>query len=320
MSLWPHPATPLQTPRHHARSGTHPTRSSRPSWPTRRSLLLCPRKLVAFPSLLVNKHHSRWWLWTIQHCRDRSRQFCKTLCNVLLTQQLSFKCRILSHQRIHLLLQRSYNVFHWDRVGSHARVESSKSFTIQLSLTTEIPRDSRKLSSTRDFASRPPTSSTPRSDNNRRAPLVQRFANELHTRSANKEPARHRIQKRSATMFAVYLLCVLCAKYNLFLDTEGLCNTSCNSVRLWLTENKCCANMACGWCVARTFFNIQRERYEGMKKRRQKDRNDRSWSWSGSWSWSFRCSTKMKNEKCNCNCYCKCNCNWQCKCKCKCNW
>ena len=31
--------------------GNTPTRSSRPSWPTRRSLLLCPRTLVAFPSL-----------------------------------------------------------------------------------------------------------------------------------------------------------------------------------------------------------------------------------------------------------------------------
>ena len=31
--------------------GTHQTRSSRPSWPTRRSLLLCLRTLTAFPSL-----------------------------------------------------------------------------------------------------------------------------------------------------------------------------------------------------------------------------------------------------------------------------
>ena len=82
---------------------------------------------MAFQAFLVNKHPSRRCLCTIQHCRDRSRQFCKTLCNVLLTSQLSFKCRILSRQRIHLLLHRSHCIFHWDRVGSHARVESSKS-------------------------------------------------------------------------------------------------------------------------------------------------------------------------------------------------
>ena len=49
LSLWPRrPATPLQTTKLHVRSGTHPTRSFRPSWPTRGSLL-CPRTLVAFP-------------------------------------------------------------------------------------------------------------------------------------------------------------------------------------------------------------------------------------------------------------------------------
>ena len=78
-------------------------------------------------AFLVNKHPSRRCLCTTQHCRDRSRQFCKTLCNVLLTSQLSLECCILSRQRIYLLLQRSHCVFHfWDRVGSHARVESSR--------------------------------------------------------------------------------------------------------------------------------------------------------------------------------------------------
>ena len=32
-------------------------------------------------------------------------------------------------------------------------------------------------------------------------------------------------------IIAVYLLCVLCAKYDLLLDTKGLCNISCGSVR-----------------------------------------------------------------------------------------
>ena len=109
-------------------------------------------------AFLVNKHLSRRCLCTTQHCRDR--------CNVLLTSQPSFKCRILSRQRIHLLLQRSNCIFHfWDRVGSHARVESSmsKGFHGQHSATRgpQQLRDSHKLSATRDFASRPPTSSTP---------------------------------------------------------------------------------------------------------------------------------------------------------------
>ena len=47
----------------------------------------------------------------------------------------------------------------------------------------------------------------------------------------NKEQ-RKRTQRRSATMFAVFLLCVLRAKYDLLLDTKRLCNTSCDSVRL----------------------------------------------------------------------------------------
>ena len=58
-------------------------------------------------------------------------------------------------------------------------------------------------------------------------------------------------------LFAVYLLCVLCARYDLLLDTEGLCNTSCDSCAT-MTENKCCASMACGWCVAQTLLLTRR--------------------------------------------------------------
>ena len=157
-------------------------------------------------AFLVNKHLSRRCLCTTQHCRDRSRQFSKTLCTVLLTSQLSFKCRILSRQHSHLLLQRSRCIFHfWDRVGSHAKVESSRSegFHGQHSATRgpRQLRDSHKLSPTRDFASRPTNEFHTRSENNRQAPLVPRFATSS-TRSANKERVRHRIQQRSATMFA----------------------------------------------------------------------------------------------------------------------
>ena len=174
-------------------------------------------------AFLIDKHPSRWCLCTIQHCRDRSRQFCKTLCNVLLTSQLSFKCRILGHKRTHLLLQRSHCIFHfWDRVGSHARVESSRSvgFHRQHSATRGLQqlRDSHKLSSTRDFASRPPTSSSTRS--------------QTRNSQSRSPKVRQRTQQRSATMFAVCLLCVLRARYDLLLDTEGLRNTSCDSVRL----------------------------------------------------------------------------------------
>ena len=41
-----------------------------------------------------------------------------------------------------------------------------------------------------------------------------------------------KIFPRLPEVFAVFLHCVLRAKYNLLLDTEGLCNTSCDSVRL----------------------------------------------------------------------------------------
>ena len=80
----------------------------------------------------VNKHPSRRCLCTVQHRRDCSRQFCKTLCNVLLSSQLSFECSVLIRQSAHLLLQRSQRIFHFwmfgssatlSRVGSHARAK-----------------------------------------------------------------------------------------------------------------------------------------------------------------------------------------------------
>ena len=80
-----HPATPLQTTKLHARSGTHLTRSSRPSWPTRKVFFSTREHWWLSQAFLVNKHPSRRCLCTTQHCRDRSGQFCKTLCNFLLT-------------------------------------------------------------------------------------------------------------------------------------------------------------------------------------------------------------------------------------------
>ena len=78
-------------------------------------------------AFLVNEHPYRRCLYTVQHRLVCSRQFCKTLCNVLLSSHLSFEYSTLSRQRIHLLLQRSYCIFRfWDRVESHARFESSR--------------------------------------------------------------------------------------------------------------------------------------------------------------------------------------------------
>ena len=58
----------------------------------------------------------------------------------------------------------------------------------------------------------------------------QRTSNHRAQR-APQQGAEERTQRRSATMFAVFLLCVLRARYDLLLDTKGLCNTSHDSVR-----------------------------------------------------------------------------------------
>ena len=50
----------------------------------------------------------------------------------------------------------------------------------------------------------------------------------------NQRKKKKEKKKEKRKMFAVYLLCVLRARYDLLLDTEGLCNTSCDSVRLWM--------------------------------------------------------------------------------------
>ena len=158
--------------------------------------------------------------------RDCSKQFCKTLCDVLLSSQLSFECSILIRQRIHLLLQRSYCIFHfWDRVGSHARDKSlrSEGFHRQHSATkrSQQLRDNQELSSTRDFASRPPTSSILVQTT---TDLVQRFANELHSFSKQRTSET----QDSATLR--YHVCpvsaVSCAQLSCTLEPDnGLCNT-----------------------------------------------------------------------------------------------
>ena len=187
MSLRPHPATPLQTTKltHVLEHNRHVVLD-----------LLGPHVEVFFSALehwrlcqafLVNRHPSRWCLCTIQHSRDRSRQFCKTLCNVLLTRQLSSSVAFGAINALtcccNARTASSISGTESDRTPE-SRVQRSEVSTSQLP-SPETHRDSRKLSSTRDFASRPPTSST----------LVQATTDELHSsrdsptssiRSANK--------------------------------------------------------------------------------------------------------------------------------------
>ena len=147
-------------------------------------------------AFLVNKHPPRRCLCTIQHCRDRSRQFCKNLCSVLLTSQLSFKCRILSRQRIHLLLQRSHCIFHFSGTESDRTPESrvqgqrvSTDSTPQqeyLNGTETVARCLPHATSRHDHQSVPhsfrqqPTSST-HPEIRQRAPLVQQTRNKQDT-------------------------------------------------------------------------------------------------------------------------------------------
>ena len=99
--------------------------------------LLCPHVEVFFSArehwwfsqaFLVNKHPSRRCLCTTQHCRDRSRQFRKTLCNVRLTSQLSLECSILSRQRFQLLLQRSNTLVLRPHLGPSRIARQSREF------------------------------------------------------------------------------------------------------------------------------------------------------------------------------------------------
>ena len=93
---------------------------------------------------------------------------------------LSLACSILSRQRIHLLLQRSYCVFHWDRVGLHARVESSKSF--HNSAASCVPHVTSRRHHQRvphSFRQQPTSSTLP--EIRQRAPLVQQTRNKQDT-------------------------------------------------------------------------------------------------------------------------------------------
>ena len=68
------------------------------------------------------------------------RQFCKTLCNVLLTSQFSFKCIVLIHQSTHLLLQSSRCIFHfWTFSSSTTCHESDFRGQGQLVTSTSQP-------------------------------------------------------------------------------------------------------------------------------------------------------------------------------------
>ena len=157
---------------------------------------------MAFPS----KHPSRRCLCTTQHYRDRSRQFGKTLCSVLLTSQLSLECG--------LLLQRSHCVFHWDRVGSHARVEFKGLSQLD---TADLWTGKRRVLLSPEFQTR--------FKNNRRAPHVQRFANgaPLVQQTRNREETGF----NSAPLPYLPCMCsVSCAQLSFTLEPDnGLCNT-----------------------------------------------------------------------------------------------
>ena len=63
-----------------------------------------------------------------------------------MTSQLSFKKSVLSRQSTHLLLQSSHCVFHWDRVGSHARAKCSKvKGQLVTSRHNQQPKDNLRL-------------------------------------------------------------------------------------------------------------------------------------------------------------------------------
>ena len=124
-------------------------------------------------------------------------------------------------------------VLHWDRVGSHAIVESLKGFHNWTQLTCRNGHVLQEHRNGTETVRNCLPHVTSRHDPPRSSTLVQTTTDELHssrdspkssTRSANKEQARHRIQQRSATMFAVYLLCVLCATF-VHTRTSVLCNT-----------------------------------------------------------------------------------------------
>ena len=149
---------------------------------------------------------------------DCSRQFCKTLYNVLLSSQLSFECSVLIRQSAHLLLQCSQRIFHlWmsrssttlSRVGSHARAKGSRVFTL-----TADPRDVRS----KQEQSQPPTSRVPHSFRDSQLSVAITRGQATHVLRCQSNTNKER------TMIAVYLLCVLCA--TLFLTpANGLSKT-----------------------------------------------------------------------------------------------
>ena len=81
-----------------------------------------------------------------------------------------------------------------------------------------------------------------RSTEDKRPPLLS----EHHSKDQRK-----RTQRRSATMFAVFLLCVLRATF-VHARTRRWAVRHIMQQCTTMTENKCCASMACGWCVAQT--------------------------------------------------------------------
>ena len=87
----------------------------------------------------------------------------------------------------------------------------------------------------------------------------------------NKEQ-RKRTQRRSATMFAVFLLCVLRARYDLLLDTKGLCAShGCHcAVLSWHVQ---CQTQVC----VRSCKSVKNARWSvknknALEKKKQPDR------------------------------------------------
>ena len=124
------------------------------------------------------------------------------------------------------------------RVGSPARAKGSEG-----QVQTETARGCFHVTSRHDHQRVPPSFT----DSPTSSTLVQRFATLSRdnqrsgkTRAPLPEHCKQReerTQQRSATKIAVYLLCVLCARFDLLLDTKGLCDDS----SVCYAENKCTA-------------------------------------------------------------------------------
>ena len=185
------------------------------------SLLLCPTTLVAFPSLSGQQAsfssvlvHDSTLLWLLQAVLQDLVQ-----CSVVLATELRVQHSEPSTQSSAVATL----VLHLPFLGPCRIARQSRQFK-----EFRVPqrhRDSHKLSSTRDFASRPPTSST----------LVQTTTDELHSSrdSPTSSTLVQRTRNRQDTGFnsaprpCLPCICsVSCAQLSFTLKPDnGLCNT-----------------------------------------------------------------------------------------------